>query len=225
MTNILAFDTSGNACSVALLIGGGTDAEKIVVSHAIEPMQQAKTVLPVIQMLLSSNSLTMNQLHAVAFGAGPGSFTGLRLASSVAQAIGYTADIPIIAISSLAALAQSVYQQHGWERVLVAVDARKNQFYWAPYKLDHAGLMELQGDGERLVSPHEANVKVFSGWYGVGDAWEVYREKLGGLPDMISPIRAPHAEAMLALALHKFNLSDWISSSEALPVYLNPYKS
>lgn len=224
MTNILAFDTSGNACSVALLLDNGGCDEQVIELHQVAPKQQAAMILPAIQQLLTSHSLTFAQLNGVAYGAGPGSFTGLRLASSVAQAIGYTANIPIITISSLAALAQSAYQENGWERVLVAADARQNQFYWAPYRLGQSDLMELACDEEKLIAADAANFEPFDGWYGVGDAWDVYKEKIGVVPVAVSAMTAPFAKAILALALPKFEKRDWISASDALPVYLNPYK-
>lgn len=225
MTNILAIDTSGVACSVALFIGADFASGRMIDSHKIAPKQQANLILPLITELLSAQSLTFNELDAIAYGAGPGSFTGLRLASSVAQAIGFAANIPIIAVSSLAAFAQSVYLLHGWSRVLVALDGRKDQLYWAAYQLGEGGHMALSGASERLISPEEAQIEDGGEWYGAGDAWEIYRDKMGMAPVEISPVQAPLAKAILALALQKLDKKCWISPSDALPVYLNPFKS
>lgn len=227
MTNILVIDTSGDACSLALLQAHGTQAERITSVHEVMPMQQAKRMLPAIQSLLLSHSLSFEQLDAIAYGAGPGSFTGLRLASSAAQAIGYALNIPIVPVSSLAALAQTAYMQNGWENVLVAVDGRKNQLYWAPYHLKNEGVMTICGEGELLISPGEARLDAFNGWYGVGDGWGVYRQELaqnGTLPLEISDLQAPRAEAMLALVLQKLDQKRWVKPADALPVYLNPFK-
>ena len=101
--NMLALDASSDACSVALLVNIGTDQEQLYSLHEHAPMQQAKRLLPAIQELLESASLTLEQLNAIAYGCGPGSFTGLRLACSVVQAIGFTHHIPSIPISTLAA--------------------------------------------------------------------------------------------------------------------------
>ena len=117
---ILAFDTSSNACSVALLNGSAVHS-----SNKTLPMQQAKLILPMIHTLLDECSVGLEELDAIAFGCGPGSsFTGIRIATSVAQGLGFATQKRLISVSSLAALAQTAYLAHGKERVFVAVDAR-----------------------------------------------------------------------------------------------------
>src|SRR5690348_12267838 len=129
---LLALDTSSIACSVALLLDG--DVHYL---HKIAPMQQAKLILSMIEELLKTHSLKVNHLDAIAYGCGPGSFTGLRIACSVAQAFGLAADKPLIPISSLAALAQATYIEHQEKKVLAAIDARMDQIYWAAYELQN----------------------------------------------------------------------------------------
>src|SRR5471032_2163673 len=105
---ILAIDTSANACSVALLINNET-----LSSHKVIPMQQAQLILPMIEELLLTANITLNQLDALAFGCGPGSFTGVRIAASVAQGLAVAHDLPVISVSSLQALAQAAFLQLG----------------------------------------------------------------------------------------------------------------
>ncbi|MCE3239461.1 MAG: tsaB, partial [Gammaproteobacteria bacterium] len=135
---ILGFDTSSAACSVALLID-----DKISVLHEIIPMQQAQSLLPMIEELLLSNKMRLDQLDAIAFGCGPGSFTGVRIAASVAQGLAYALQLPVIPISSLAALAQAVYQNLQWQKLLVAVDARMQEVYWGAYHINQEGIAVL----------------------------------------------------------------------------------
>ena len=127
--NLLAIETSDAACSIALQVGDAIHAR-----HEVIPMQQSQVVLPWIDELLRAKSITLNQLDAIAFGCGPGSFTGIRLATSIAQGLGYGAGLPLIPVSSLAILAQTAYQTLGWDRVLVAVDARMQEIYTGAYE-------------------------------------------------------------------------------------------
>ena len=136
---MLAFDTSAGACSVALL-----NNESVEISHIVAPMQQAKLLLPHIQNLLNQAGLALKDLDAIAYGQGPGSFTGIRIAASVAQGLGYASGLPIVPVSSLAILAQTAFLEEKWDKCLVAVDARTEQVYWAHYVANNSGLMELK---------------------------------------------------------------------------------
>jgi tRNA threonylcarbamoyladenosine biosynthesis protein TsaB len=209
--NILAFDTSTTACSVALL---NTELTKVA------PMQQGNLILPMIQQVLSEASLTIQDLDAIAYGCGPGSFTGIRIASSVAQGIGFAANCPIIPISSMAAMAQAAYLAHQWEHLLVGLDARMGQVYWAQYNIKQ-GQAELIGH-EEVCAPTALNVPNNTGWYGVGDAWNVYADSLTSqyAPLAINPNELPTAKAILMLANSQFAAGHWVSASEALPIYL-----
>lgn len=218
---ILAFDTSSAACSIGLLNG-----EEANVQHRIEPRKQAQQILPMIRDLLNLHSLSFNQLDAVAYGCGPGSFTGIRIASSVAQAIGFASDLPIIRLSSLAVLAQAAYMEHGWTNLLTSIDARMGQIYWASYQTNQQGLVELVGH-EDVYHPEniENNTGVLtSDWSGVGDGWDKYEEKLikhlGFRPKAINSAQLPNAGALLRLARIKFEHKEWLNPTQALPIYL-----
>lgn len=224
---ILAFDTSSEACSAALWDSSSTMNDQIKTRHQIAPMQQARLILPMIQALLSSSSLQLNKLDAIAYGCGPGSFTGMRIASSVVQGIGVAEGLPILQISSLAAMAQAAFMKHQWDKLLVAVDARMEQIYWAIYEVNQAGLVELIG-AEQVLKPDElfqSNHELSSGkWYGIGDGWKKYEEKLvkqlGFSPCNIDYTALPEASAMLGLAKKQLDDGNQVAISQALPVYL-----
>jgi len=214
--NILAFDTSSDACSVALLVKDASSLPQIISQHEIAPKQQAKLILPMIKHVLKSAALEFEQLDAIAYGSGPGSFTGLRLSSAIAQAIGYSNKIPILTVSSLTALAQSAHREYQWDKVLVGVDAKKGQLYFSACHVGDAGIMELEM-GESLMTAQELILTDFYGYRKVGDAWRTYFSEE-------TPHLMPSATAILDLAAIKFEKKLWISPINAIPVYLNPYK-
>lgn len=216
--NLLALETSSDACSVALSVD-----DKIYISHVVAPMQQTRQILPVIQSLLTEANIMLGDLNAIAFGCGPGSFTGVRVASSVTQALGFVEKLPIISVSSLAAIAQAAWLEQQYSKCLVAVDARMNQIYWAAYQANDQGLMMLQGQ-EQVCLPEEVASVVNDDWAGVGDGWGKYESPLIAQlmfqPIAINAKQLPSAEAVLLLAKKKFERGEWVEPAAALPVYL-----
>jgi len=215
---IIAFDTSSIACSVALLNG-----EDILSINKISPKQQTKFILPMIKELLDASSITLTQLDAIAYGCGPGSFTGIRIASSVAQGLGLAAGLPIIPVSSLAALAQTAYLNDRWGNLLVAVDARGNQIYFAVYQVNSVGLVELVGK-EKILTFDEEWIPAEGNWYGVGDGWCRYENTLSVERKLqltaINSSLYSSAHAILKLAENKFAQRLWVEASQASPYYL-----
>jgi tRNA threonylcarbamoyladenosine biosynthesis protein TsaB len=215
---ILALDTSASACSVALLID-----DEIHLLHEIEPMQQAKRILPMIQQLITTHQVELNTLDALAFGCGPGSFTGVRIAASVIQGLAFATGVPLIKISSLAAVAQSAYQDLGWKKLLVAMDARIREVYWGIYQVDESGLAKLSGE-EKVCLPQDISLPRGNDWYGVGSAWSEYKEALlATLPFELlgmDATRLPQASAVAVLAKDKFLRKEFTDPAEAIPVYL-----
>jgi tRNA threonylcarbamoyladenosine biosynthesis protein TsaB len=218
--NILALDTSSAACSVAFLRGQESRSR-----HEVLSLKHAQHILPFIEEILGPDRAS---LDALAWGCGPGSFTGLRIAASVIQALGFAYNLPVINVSSLAALAQTAYEEHGWKKLLVAVDARMNEIYWGAYEINEAGYAELCQE-EGLVSPKEllSKLKTFSAskaWYGVGSAWSVYQAELGGcLKDglqELDPHGLPKALAVAQLGRLKYEKGEGLQSFDALPRYL-----
>ncbi len=210
---ILGFDTSSTACSVALLID-----DKVSALHRIMPMQQAQSLLPMIEELLLSNKITLDQLDAIAFGCGPGSFTGVRIAASVAQGLAYALELPVIPVSSLAALAQAAYENLQWEKLLVAIDARMQEAYWGAYYIHQQGLAVLIN--QEVVSTPKEIFSLEDDFYGVGNAWDIYKNKIIYLPRAVDVTQLPTAKAILTLAQVKYKNSEWVHARDALPVYL-----
>lgn len=220
--NILAFDTSSVACSVAIQYKNETKS-----LHQIAPMQQGQLVLPMIKELLDSFSITLSQLDAIAFGCGPGSFTGIRIASSVAQGIGFALSLPVIPVSSMAAIAEAVYLEKQWPNLFIALDARMNQIYWAIYQVQQEKLTIL--GNEVICSPQEVHLPEridlrHTTWWGVGEGWEKYQNmlimSLKYQPKLAKTASLPTAEAILILAKRKFEKNDWVSAANAMPIYL-----
>ena len=201
--NILAFDTSFSTCSVGLSHHG-----QVTAIDRFAPMQQSKLILPLIAELLQKYALSADSLDAIAYGCGPGSFTGMRIAHSVAQGIGFAIDKPIIPISSMAILAQSAWLQHGWKSIMVCLDARMGQIHWAMYQLGDNNLVELQGE-EQTCAIADVPKQEKLGWFGVGDGWKTYHLQMIDATkisaESVDAACEPCAKAIIALAKEKID--------------------
>src|SRR5688572_24121923 len=149
MAIILALDTSTEACSCALSIDG-------VIAEDFEycPRQHAQKILPMIHALMAKHELGFAQLDAIAFGRGPGSFTGLRIAAGVTQGLAFAAELPVIPVSTLAAIALEVRQTVSASHVLSCLDARIDEIYWGIFGFDGDGLPVLL-EQEVLCKPEK----------------------------------------------------------------------
>ncbi len=125
-TRILALDTATEACSVAVL-----DGDRVYASFELCARDHTRRILPLVQQLLAVAGLTLHQMDALAFGCGPGSFTGVRIGVGIAQGLALGADLPVIGISTLQTMAQSAWRLQQSEQVLAAIDARMGEVYWA----------------------------------------------------------------------------------------------
>lgn len=219
--NILALDTAGQSCSVALLAG-----ERIIERHEAAPRRHAALLLPMAEECLADAGLALRELDAVAFGRGPGSFTGLRIATSVAQGIAFGASLPVAPISNLAAGAVAAHRRHGWQRVLVAFDARMDEVYAGAFEFGADGLPRQVGD-EALLAPaalalpeREAAGKA-ADWHGAGSAFAAWPALAGqlGLAAADATI-APLARDLLGLAAADLARGAAVAAEDALPVYL-----
>jgi len=215
---LLAIETSTPACSAALFVEGG-----MLERYALAPRQHAALMLPMIESLLLEADLTIRQLDAIAFGRGPGSFTGVRIAASMVQGIAFAAERPVVPVSTLAALALGGMRESSLPRAMVAMDARKDEVYWGCYTGIGENILALQG-GECVCSPD--TVPQFSGedWVGVGSGWGAYGERLmqrlGGQVVRLLPDLEPHAADVARLGLQAFQQGVSLSPEEAVPVYL-----
>ncbi|MGL6597955.1 tRNA (adenosine(37)-N6)-threonylcarbamoyltransferase complex dimerization subunit type 1 TsaB [Aeromonas veronii] len=215
---ILAVDTATEACSAALLVG-----DKLFSRWEEAPRDHTRKILPMVQAVLEDAGISLSDLDAIAFGRGPGSFTGVRIGISVAQGLAFGAGVPLIGISTLAAMAQGAYRLDGAEQVLTAIDARMNEVYFGRYELID-GRMQLVGD--EVVSDPVALVDVRGKLAGrvtcVGTGFETYGETLSGLADELaeSQVRFPAAEDMLPLARAAWLAGEAVPVEQATPVYL-----
>lgn len=211
---LLAIETATDACSAALSIDG-----EIHERFEITPRGHTARLLPMIDELLAEAEVTIGQMDALAFGRGPGAFTGVRIAVGVAQGIAFAADLPVVPVSTLAALAQGATA----DRVLAALDARMDEVYWGAYRRNAAGSMEL--DGEECVSaPSEVPLPEGEGWQGVGAGWMAYDEALSrqcaGQVESWDGSCFPHAHDVASLAVAGFLAGQAVNAEQALPVYL-----
>ncbi len=215
---ILAIETATEACSAALYIDGD-----VIQRYRLAPRQHVALILPFIDELFSEAGITVNQLDAVAFGRGPGSFTGLRIAAGITQGIAFGADLPVIPVSTLAALAQGATRQDGATKVLAALDARMQEVYWGVYRLDGAGLVSLQGE-EAVCAPGRVANPGGSDWQAAGDGWSSYRDalisSLGFEPAGYLDSLKPQATDVALLGAAQFAAGGVVPAEQAAPVYL-----
>lgn len=218
-TRILAIDTATEACSVALWNNGEKHA-----LFEICPREHTQRILPMVQQILAESGVSLNQLDALAFGRGPGSFTGVRIGIGIAQGLAMGADLPMIGVSTLATMAQGAFRQMGATQVLAAIDARMGEVYWGQYQRQNDGVW-VSENTEAVFTPERAqqNVMVLAGeWASVGTGWGTYPDMAAATPIMLvdGQITLPQAEDMLPLALVDFALGKMTAVENAQPTYL-----
>ena len=226
---LLAFDTSTDACSVALLIN-----DEIRLDHRIASQQQSRLLLPMIDAMMADAELRPSDLDGLVYGRGPGSFTGVRIAIAAAQGIAFGADIGVFGVSTLQCIAQGCHREFADTAIHVAVDARMSEVYFASY-----GQAELS-DGVSVVRPlseecidsseHLLSLSGSGAGNGTdtgeialaGSAYDVYLsdQKLTGSGRMHRQHRLPSAEDCLSLARGSFHSGLFDSAETASPVYL-----
>lgn len=219
---ILALDTATEACSAALIIDG-----HITSHYELAPREHSRLILKMIEDLLLQAEIKQHQLDAVAFGRGPGSFMGLRIAAGVVQGIAFAHDLPVIPVSCLQTIAQRAYQETGCRRVMTAIDARMDEVYWGCYRLE-AGQWLLEGD-ECVISPDKVQLPEKQCdpdlcCAAAGTGWGSYKDRLlqsvKMQPHTIMPECLPSAEVIAELALVEFKAGNTVSAGQAIPVYL-----
>ena len=212
---MIAIDTATEACSVAVLCGG-----EVRCRYEVAAKIHAKILLPMLDELMAESQLTPQQLDAVAFGRGPGGFTGVRIGTAAAQAIALGADIPVAPVSDLAAIAARVNRENGDEKVAVAIDARMGEVYWAAYEAERA---EPQLIGTEIVCAPQNVAVLDNQWVAAGTAWETYPDVLKAasqarLEEHSSHL--PHAIDILKIGAEIIQQARGVAPENALPVYL-----
>ncbi|MCG7902362.1 MAG: tRNA (adenosine(37)-N6)-threonylcarbamoyltransferase complex dimerization subunit type 1 TsaB [Candidatus Thiodiazotropha weberae] len=215
---LLAIETATEACSAALLID-----DQIELRYEIKPRGHSELILSMMDELLGEAGLSANQLDAMAFGRGPGSFTGVRIATGVIQGAAFAADLPVVPVSTLAALAQRAYREKGEPNLLTAFDARMGELYWAGYRVDSNDIVRLVLD-EQVANAQQVHLPLDEEWYGVGSGWSVYAPQLGErLGESLLGYKADlycSARDVATLAAVDFESGLAVPAERALPVYL-----
>lgn len=214
MTTLLALDTATEACSVALLHDG-----KVLSHYEVIPRLHAQRLLPMIKDLLAEAGIPLSAVDAIAFGRGPGAFTGVRIAIGVVQGLAFALDRPVLPVSNLAVLAQRAFREHGASQVAAAIDARMDEVYWGCYR-ETAGEMSLVG-AEAVMPPEQATLPddASGDWFGAGTGWgyagRIAVPLIGRDAEML-----PHAQDLLTLATFAWHRGEAIVADDAQPVYL-----
>lgn len=215
--NILALETSSQACSAALSING-----EIKERFKIAPRGHGDLILSQVDELMKEADLRPTDLDALAFGRGPGAFTGVRIATSVAQGIAFAADLPVLPISTLESLAAAAHRLYGEERVACAVDARMGEVYWAVYHMN-TGEWQRVAD-ESVCAPDLVDLPATDNWVGVGSGWAEYGEALNAKVGVRCAVRdaelLPRAFDIVMLGARDFAVGKGLPAEQALPVYL-----
>ncbi len=231
MTCIIAIETATEACSAALLVQQD-DETKIYKRFQLAPREHTKLILPMLDEVLAEADLKKSDIDAIAFGRGPGAFTGLRIATGIAQGLALSVEKPTIPVSSLHAMAltalNEISDDDGFQSVLVAIDARMDEVYWAEYSIIDRKL-EVLGD-EQLSAPQIMFDKTQSlsnkqKTALIGSGWDVYfptyKDQYSGIDNMrLIPQKFPDAGKIAKLALVEFAKGEFQSVEEAQPVYL-----
>ncbi|NLZ78604.1 MAG: tRNA (adenosine(37)-N6)-threonylcarbamoyltransferase complex dimerization subunit type 1 TsaB [Gammaproteobacteria bacterium] len=215
MTTLLALDTATEACSVALLHNG-----QVFSRYAVIPRLHAQSLLPMISEVLAEAGVAKTAVDAIAFGRGPGAFTGLRIAVGVVQGLAFALECPVLPVSNLAAIAQRACREQGVRQVAVAIDARMDEVYWGCYSWVD-GEVCLQGV-EAVVPPEQAQLpRTAQGeWFAAGTGWQAYAERIQVPVSGRAEQLLPHAEDILTLAQGMWQRGEAVSAQAAQPIYL-----
>jgi tRNA threonylcarbamoyladenosine biosynthesis protein TsaB len=215
MTTLLALDTATEACSVALLHDGQVRSH-----YEVIPRLHAQRLLPMIQAILAEAGIALSAVDALAFGRGPGAFTGVRIAIGVVQGLAFALDRPVLPVSSLATLAQRALREHGAQQVAAAIDARMDEVYWGCYRAQE-GEMRLQGS-EAVLAPEQAILPrgAEGDWFAAGTGWGTHVSRMTMTPAGIDGGMLPHALDLLQLAAFAWARGEALPAEEAQPVYL-----
>ncbi len=213
MPTIIAFDTSSDIASVSLMLKNG----EIATRSSSGMSTHSQSILPMVEALLAEASIRLADCDAIAFGCGPGSFTGVRTACGVAQGLGYGADLPLVPVVSLAAMAQMCFKQNNATNVLSILDARMKEVYWAQYKNENGVWRTLIEP--RISSP--ADVIPIDLPDICGNGFTAYVNDFVNLPVLTNyPDIYPHSEAVADLALKAYQNGETITAYDAQPLYL-----
>jgi tRNA threonylcarbamoyladenosine biosynthesis protein TsaB len=217
--NFLAFETSSRTGSVALETSSG-----LLVREIATPREQTERLLALSDELLAAAGLGLQDLQGIAFGRGPGSFTGLRVSAAVAQGLAAVSGVALLPVSSLLCLAETAWHEAGCDRALVCVDAHMGEVYWAVAERRGA-FTEIVGE-ERLGAPAEVAAPGGAAWCAVGSGFAAHAETLAAVTraaTKVLPALVPSAAGLLPQAKRDLAAGRATAPAAALPVYLREH--
>lgn len=219
MARILSLDTSTEACSVALKLD-----DEVLENFQLQPRKHTQLLLPMVEEILSEAGVKLQQLDAIAFANGPGSFTGLRIATGVTQGLAFGADLPVIPVTTLETMAFTLFRERYAHYIISSLDARMGEVYWAAYHWNGNGFdcvaqpEVIAPDQVSLVNPVED-----ADWVGAGNGWQLldqFSPVMQGLVQQTYPELLPQAGDIARLAELYWQQGKTVSAEDAIPVYL-----
>ncbi len=211
--NILATDTATEACSAALLCG-----EEVLSKFEIAPRQHNRLLFEMCKELFASAGITASQLDAIAFGRGPGTFVGVRVAALFTQGIAFIHDLPVVTVSDLHVLAQMALNQSDADRVLVTLDARMGEIYYGYFHRQNRSQVCLEGE-EAVIASNALTLAEFDGAI-CGDGISACLKDQKHNITLLENIVFPDAKTILTIAQEAIAAGRTLSAEQALPVYL-----
>ena len=215
---ILAIDTSAEACSVAVSNDGDFFSR-----YETAPQQHAGLIMPMIEEVMQEAELKPTDLTGLAYGNGPGSFTGVRIAAGTIQGLALGLDLEVAGISTLQALAHRAWREHGYSNVIAALDARMQEVYVGSYRFDSEGLSECV-IADAVCSPDAVAFPELDKWAGIGPGWlaceEALQVRFTERLTVCNGTLLPHALDVLKLAEQEFSEGRHKPAFEVMPVYL-----
>ncbi|WP_394202028.1 tRNA (adenosine(37)-N6)-threonylcarbamoyltransferase complex dimerization subunit type 1 TsaB [Shewanella waksmanii] len=214
---ILALDTCTESCSVALFHQG-----QVIAEQADAPREHSQRLLPMVDSVLSQACLSLADIDFIAYGRGPGSFTGIRICTSMTQGLALGQDIKVVGVSTLQAMAQAAITEHGAKHVLTAIDARMGEVYWAQF-VNQQGFAVLEGK-EAVCAPEAVSYQLApeDEVYLCGTGFEAYPQLQNAFARGVitDSAKLPEAKYMLPLALTDIAKGLATDVDDLAPVYL-----
>ena len=212
MPNILAIETSSEACSLAV-----SNGDRLEVCHEVIPQQHTEKLLPLMQELMNDINLTYQDLDVVATGCGPGSFTGTRLSCSITQGLAYSIGIPVISVSSMQILAQGMNREFQCSEVIVLINAHMEQIYVGEFEFSEEKIIS---SSEKALNLDQINsIRPSQGSFFVGNGCQLVDEYLRKLDSKVYE-RYPNAEDLLREAENRLRVGNTLDPKDLVPVYL-----
>jgi len=215
---ILAIDTSTEACSAALYIDG-----ELIERYLVAPRKHIELLKPMVDEVMKAAEVDVSELTGLAFGAGPGSFAGLRVACAFVQGMGAGLEIPVVPVSTLKAMAQQVLDTHPDRTVLVMLDAKMKEVYWGVYRLEDKEVITVLPEQVTKIEeiPNFTGIVGLANIIGAGDGWNVTPNWVEALqPEFIEKNVYPRAGEIALLSIDDFENGMALDADQVSPIYL-----